>query len=78
MDKVQIVLGGLSTLTKVQSKSFYVKLLDKLNKRERIAVYQACMNSSILAKHASKVQGTYFEGSKGGFEQNLGGNGAMG
>jgi hypothetical protein len=49
-----------------------VNLLDHV-----IKVYQACMSNPNLAKHATKVQKTFIDGAKGGFEDNLGGNGAM-
>lgn len=77
MNKVMFVTETLLRLTKVRNSNFYSKLLEELTRQERVMVYQACMSNPKLAKHAMKVQKTFFNGAKGGFEENLGGNGAM-
>lgn len=77
MDEVQEVLNQLSKLKTAQGNNYYLKLVNRLNKQERISVFHTCMESNSLAKHAFKIQGTFFEGAKGGFEENIGGNGSM-
>jgi len=77
MNKVRFVLETLLRLEQVRNSSFYLKLLEEVTRQERVKVYQACMSNPNLAKHATKVQKTFFDGAKGGFEDNLGGNGAM-
>jgi hypothetical protein len=77
MNKIETVLNILTNLNHCQNNAFYSNVLDMLNRQERVLIFQTCMCNPRLVKHASKVQNTFFKGAKGGFEANMGGNGAM-
>ncbi|MEZ9835366.1 hypothetical protein AB4341_17750 [Vibrio breoganii] len=74
---VKALVNELSKHPKLKV-SAYKQLVGGLSNDLRIQAYKICMQDSSLAHHATGIQRTYFKGMSGGFEENIGGNGAMG
>lgn len=60
-----------------EGRGFYRELLKGLTAKQKKKLFQISMEDKELACHAMKIQSTYFDGAKGGFHENIGGNGAM-
>jgi hypothetical protein len=73
--KITKILVEKKPITK--STKYYCNLLKSFTKEEKIELYHICMEDKTLAQYAMRIQSTFFEGAKGGFEENIGGNGSM-